>query len=188
MSCIDKYYLSRENLCLSMCSPKLTSAGIVREFCPNCPYDCETCDNYANCLTCNDSDNRGFNHNNKRCEPKKGYYEKYVSSYQINCFPCPEHCLSCRTPTFCAICEDGYFFDQSKKACVESLISPSQKAAAIVIGSITITGIVIGIAYAVLTKMQIINKKINPRKIRAFTKLWLITIAVYSLQLSKIMN
>jgi len=82
---------------------------------------------------------------------------------------CPEHCLSCRTPTFCAICEDGYTYDPSKKACIESLISASQKAAAIVVGTIAITGVLTGVGYVILSKMQIINKKVDPRKIRAFT-------------------
>jgi len=150
--------------------PKLTSEGVLKEFCPNCPYDCETCDNYGSCLTCNDSDNRGLNYNNKRCEPKQGYYEIYVSSYQVKCMACPNHCLSCWTPTFCAICEDGYSYDPSEKACVKSLISASQKAAAIVIGSIAVTGIAMGVGYAILAKMQIINRKVDPRKIRAFTK------------------
>jgi len=50
------------------------------------------------------------------------------------------------------------------------MLSDSQKVAVIVVGILTGAGAIAGGVYAILTKLQIINKKIDPRKIRNFPK------------------
>lgn len=46
-------YLGRNGSCLYKCPQVLLEAGQERPTCPNCRYDCLTCDAYGDCLTCN---------------------------------------------------------------------------------------------------------------------------------------
>jgi len=50
-------------------------------------------------------------------------------------------------------------------------LSESQKTVIIVIGSLVAAGILFATVYAILNKLQLINKKIDPRKIRIFRKI-----------------
>jgi len=50
-------------------------------------------------------------------------------------------------------------------------VSSSQKVGLIVIGGVAFVGGLVSAVYIMLSKMQIINKVINPRKIRNFTKI-----------------
>lgn len=79
--------------------------------------------------------------------------------------------MSCRTPTFCALCEDGYSFDANTKACVYNIASQALKVTGIVVGSIAVAGVLYGAVYIGLNKLEVINKKIDPRKIRDFVKM-----------------
>ena len=136
-------------------------------YCPNCHYDCQTCDNKGNCLTCNISDNRVLNAYTKRCDPVRGFYD----DYKIKCTACGDRCLACLTPTFCGQCENGYYYDTSSRACVpQPLISESGITALAVTFSVVVAGALVVGGVNILTNLGIINKKIDPRKIRIFPK------------------
>lgn len=67
LTCDSKYYLTRENICNCHCLRTIPEPGRLPPICPNCAYDCLTCDIYGNCLTCNASDFRELKMSNLRC-------------------------------------------------------------------------------------------------------------------------
>ena len=82
---------------------------------------------------------------------------------------CIENCLECMTPTYCIKCEEGYSYYQTKNACEKTpLMSESTKAVLVSVGAVTGFALVGVVVYKLLSKFRIINKKIDPRKIRAF--------------------
>jgi len=75
------------------------------------------------------------------------------------------------TPTYCIQCESGYFYDVGQAACLkESLISQEGKATLIALIAILGGIFLIRGMHKILERLQIINKKIDPRRIRAFPK------------------
>lgn len=58
-----------------------------------------------------------------------------------------------------------------KKCIVVPLLSESAQKVVIMLGVMAGLGMLAGGVYVVLTKLQIINKKIDPRKIRYFPKM-----------------
>lgn len=113
--CNYHYYLGRDNMCLYKCSTPLLAKGQQRPTCSNCPYDCMTCDEYGDCLTCNASEHRQLNPANSRCEPMKGYYDDrtFVSK------ACSSNCKECISPYDCSSCEAGYAFNWTSNKCEE---------------------------------------------------------------------
>ena len=73
--CHERYYLSRNNSCFEKCLTPLMVRGQPRPICKHCSYDCLTCNQYGECLTCNASEYRKLNPKNSRCQPLKGYYD-----------------------------------------------------------------------------------------------------------------
>ncbi|KAL4454000.1 hypothetical protein ABPG74_003883 [Tetrahymena malaccensis] len=91
--------------------------------CKKCPYNCKTCQNNNECLSCNEDQNyfrKQIDKSNK-CECQQGYYDKG----QLMCERCPINCLQCdmKGCTQCSQdsnrktiqesanceCKDGYF-------------------------------------------------------------------------------
>ena len=86
--CQSGNFLRSENLCHSTCLPRFfpNSSSLI---CESCPFDCYTCDNTGNCLTCSAQlDFRVLNTSTSRCNPQAGYYESNVSQSGR----CPEGC------------------------------------------------------------------------------------------------
>jgi proprotein convertase subtilisin/kexin type 5 len=74
------------------------SAGSLS--CLPCPYDCLTCNNNGDCLTCSTQDHRQLNTTNSRCVPLPGYYDNGVTLAD-NCLTNCENCTSASTCTGC---------------------------------------------------------------------------------------
>ena len=73
----------------------------------SCPFDCLSCDQRGNCLTCSYLDKRTINRtksNNVRCSPIEGYYE----SRQRKSARCPEECRTCQSKDKCTSCIKSY--------------------------------------------------------------------------------
>ena len=58
-------------LCLAQCAPRYFYNNSTNS-CSLCPYDCATCNNLQQCLTCAPNDFRELNAT--RCVPLPGYY------------------------------------------------------------------------------------------------------------------
>ena len=73
--------------------------------CKRCYYDCYTCKDYGQCLTCNATvDFRSIDTSSNRCVCQLGYYDNFT---QI-CLKCPYNCTVCTGPTTCSSCNIGY--------------------------------------------------------------------------------
>ena len=88
--------------------------GQPRPICKHCSYDCLTCNQYGECLTCNASEYRKLNPKNSRCQPLKGYYD----DRSFVCKKCHYLCLDCRTQYDCNECIEGYYFEPYESQCV----------------------------------------------------------------------
>lgn len=99
-------------MCYSTC-PERYFGNSYTSTCQKCPYDCLTCDNFKNCLSCNQNDDhRKLFDGTQRCLPLPGYYENFTTV----CVACPSKCNMCLSSLICSSCITGYYLS-SRNTC-----------------------------------------------------------------------
>ena len=89
LACLSGYFMNN-NFCSKDCPVRLYPS--TQTFtCQKCPYDCLTCRESGQCLSCSSSDFRVLFANISRCVASPGYYDNKT---QV-CLPCPKGCYLC---------------------------------------------------------------------------------------------
>jgi proprotein convertase subtilisin/kexin type 5 len=104
--CKAGVFLQPNGVCLTTCPPRFFASQVTHT-CRGCPYDCYTCNDQGQCLSCNVStDFRMLSTATMRCVSVPGYYDelKTVST------ACPVSCATCLLATYCLSCTAGYYF------------------------------------------------------------------------------
>lgn len=150
--CDYRHYLGRDGAsCLYKCLTPLLAKDQERPTCPNCPYDCLTCDPYGDCLTCNPSENRELNELKTRCRAILGYYDdrSFVAK------PCSSNCQSCHTALDCLVCDSGYEYSYTTLKCEalpDNSLSTPVKALIYSAGAVAVIGLLV-LGYILYKKM-----------------------------------
>lgn len=90
--------------------------------CLPCAYDCYTCSDNLNCLTCNSTDNRKYNPTTNRCDPILNYYDSGTTVAARCLYP---HCCGSspisfyQNSTCLNACPKDYTFNSNNKSCSE---------------------------------------------------------------------
>ena len=122
-------------LCLAQCAPRYFYNRNTNS-CSICPYDCATCNNDQQCLSCSPNDFRELNAS--RCVPLPGYYESF-SAVSLKCAP---GCTDCTSATFCSSCSGGFHLQEN--VCVAGSSSSMMPIIIGVVIGLIVLGLIIG--------------------------------------------
>jgi len=105
LECMVNQYLFLDGLCYSPCPDRYFGSNQTQR-CSRCPYDCLTCDEAGNCISCNGTyDHRKLFSDTQRCLPTPSYFDNFT---QVSA-QCLWKCSMCLNTQVCSVCIGGYY-------------------------------------------------------------------------------
>ena len=109
-SCLSRFFLTTDNKCVTVC-PDRFFANPANQNCDSCLYDCLTCNNSQNCLSCSSNiDYRQLDSKSQRCVPISGYFENQTTIAE----KCATGCALCSSFQACSKCVLNFYLTPSK--------------------------------------------------------------------------